>query len=502
MQAKHYRAYPALAEDFTVESITVGSWTAGQMNVQIYTSTGPLGGATLDINAMTPLGTPTGFSATPGGQTKPTLNFPAPVVIPAGTSFVVEQEKAVVKGLFVIAGTYAVPTTGISYMTCTAGTTPQSFLLPSVSLNIAFIQQLNGTVGAPPPLVSFRLKGYLLVDLPLSAVQLTHTCHSSPEGDELSSCSFDICVNEYSGPISQNLSCNDMVNVSLGFDAEDGCVSVIGADDILEGGPYGCYDDYIVMITYPQIPGINSYPEGNIIDFTHIGLTLTVKVTDPETGNTCWGKIFVEDKQAPLLDCGDELFFPCTSQYDENRDPRGNQIIFPSGLFWGTINNSPIRVGQFYLNDAINNRRFLVEAGVIDCSEVTLTYSDSELIYDCDNEDGLYRTVIRTWVAKDIFGNTSSCEQILNFEILTIDEAIEEANITATLNLQPCTPGFMLPDFDFQGACNVWAGIQSELRLPLCDGAEHSYKLFRTYLFYDDCTGGDKIGRSSDHRNG
>src|SRR5690606_27113470 len=148
----------------------------------------------------------------------------------------------------------------------------------------------------------------------------------SDEGEELSSCSFDICVNEYAGPMADNLTCNDMVNVSLGFDTEEGCIAEVGADDILEGGPYGCYDDYIVTITYPQIPGINTYPSddyvdtlaANVIDWTHIGLTLTVLVTDPETGNSCWGKIFVEDKQAPLLDCGDELFFPCTSTYDEN----------------------------------------------------------------------------------------------------------------------------------------------------------------------------------------
>jgi hypothetical protein len=310
------------------------------------------------------------------------------------------------------------------------------------------------------------------------------------EGNELSSCSFEICVNEYSGPVNPNLSCNNLINVSLGF-VNGECRTVLGADDILEGGPYRCYENYIVQITYPQIPGINSYAEGNILDYSHVGLTLTVMVTDPVTGNRCWGQIRVEDKQAPLLDCGDELTFPCTSGYAENRDPRGNRIVFPSGLFWGSPANSPIRVTpQLFLNDAINNRRFLVEAGVIDCSQVVLTYSDQEILLGCSGEGGIWRRVVRTWVATDAYHNTSSCEQILNFERLSLEEAIAESGVTAgILNLQPCTPGFALPDYNLQGACNVWVGIKSELQMPLCGNSEHSYKLFRTYKFFDDCTG-------------
>jgi hypothetical protein len=310
------------------------------------------------------------------------------------------------------------------------------------------------------------------------------------DGELLDEKCFNIDILPYSGPVNPNLSCNNMTNVSLGF-VNGECRTVLSADDILEGGPYRCYEDYIVQITYPQIPGINSYAEGNILDYSHVGLTLTVMVTDPVTGNRCWGQIRVEDKQAPLLDCGDELTFPCTSGYAENRDPRGNRIVFPSGLFWGSPANSPIRVTpQLFLNDAINNRRFLVEAGVIDCSQVVLTYSDQEILLGCSGEGGIWRRVIRTWVATDAYHNTSTCQQILNFERLTLQQAIAESGVTAgILNLQPCTPGFALPDYNLQGACNVWAGIKSELQMPLCGNSTHSYKLFRTYKFFDDCTG-------------
>jgi hypothetical protein len=60
---------------------------------------------------------------------------------------------------------------------------------------------------------------------------------------------------------------------------------------ILEGGPYGCYDDYVVSIS-----GLTN----DIV--TKIGI-YTVTVTDPETGNSCWGTINVEDKLAPVIEC-------------------------------------------------------------------------------------------------------------------------------------------------------------------------------------------------------
>jgi hypothetical protein len=484
--SRHYRAYEALDQDFTVLSVTVGSYFAGSQSVQIYAYNGPMGGATLDETQFVPIGNATGFIPVAGALGKYTLNFPEPVFIPAGTQFVVEQSKLATNGLFVIAGTYA-PATGLSYFTCTLGNTPQSY----ASLGFGFInliQELNGLV-APPPLDIQLVEGLPSGgSFPIGCT--TNTWVLFDNGEEISSCSFEICVNEYSGPVNPNLSCNNLINVSLGF-VNGECRTVLGADDILEGGPYRCYENYIVQITYPQIPGINSYAEGNILDYSHVGLTLTVMVTDPVTGNRCWGQIRVEDKQAPLLDCGDELTFPCTSGYAENRDPRGNRIVFPSGLFWGSPANSPIRVTpQLFLNDAINNRRFLVEAGVIDCSQVVLTYSDQEILLGCSGEGGIWRRVIRTWVATDAYHNTSTCQQILNFERLTLQQAIAESGVTAgILNLQPCTPGFALPDYNLQGACNVWAGIKSELQMPLCGNSTHSYKLFRTYKFFDDCTG-------------
>ncbi|MCB0529423.1 MAG: HYR domain-containing protein, partial [Saprospiraceae bacterium] len=110
-------------------------------------------------------------------------------------------------------------------------------------------------------------------------------------------CSFKVTVVEYSNPIV-SLICNDIVFIALGPD----CMTEIGADDVLEGGPYGCYDDYIVEID--KIP-----PYGNgpwvpaILSAADVGKSYAVRVTDPTTGNKCFGNIKVQDNLPPDLDC-------------------------------------------------------------------------------------------------------------------------------------------------------------------------------------------------------
>ena len=104
----------------------------------------------------------------------------------------------------------------------------------------------------------------------------------------------EINVLPYSGPVQTALTCNDLVNLSL----DENCEVSINADLFLEGGPYGCYETrYAVMIDGgPDVNGQTiTLPLGN-----H-----AVKVVDNETGNSCWGNLFVEDKLIPQIACSD-----------------------------------------------------------------------------------------------------------------------------------------------------------------------------------------------------
>ncbi len=119
-----------------------------------------------------------------------------------------------------------------------------------------------------------------------------------------SSCCFDIEVREFANP-TQQMACNDQVQISL----DQNCEAEIGADDILEGGLYGCYDTrYTVMIITPM----GGLVSPAIVNASYIGDgPITVKVTDNVTGQSCWGSVVVEDKLPPVLECRD-ITIPCT----------------------------------------------------------------------------------------------------------------------------------------------------------------------------------------------
>ncbi|MBK6903231.1 MAG: T9SS type A sorting domain-containing protein [Saprospirales bacterium] len=120
-------------------------------------------------------------------------------------------------------------------------------------------------------------------------------------GGNMSFCEFSVTVLEYPNP-NQTLACNDNVQISVD---EDGC-SEVGADAILEGGPYGCYDDYIV-----EVLNQFGFPIGNTVCCDMVGQVRTVRVTDPDTGNKCWGSIMIKDKLPPVIECND-INISCT----------------------------------------------------------------------------------------------------------------------------------------------------------------------------------------------
>lgn len=123
-----------------------------------------------------------------------------------------------------------------------------------------------------------------------------------------SECSFDIEVVGYESTNS-TLACNDNVNVSL----DQNCVGEISADMVLEGNNYNCYENYTVVVK--DLFG-NSY--GTSVTSDLIDKELIVEVSDSE-GNTCWGKVVIEDKLAPLLECG-----TMTTQCTQDLTPGAN----------------------------------------------------------------------------------------------------------------------------------------------------------------------------------
>lgn len=141
-------------------------------------------------------------------------------------------------------------------------------------------------------------------------------------------CTFDITVNEFPGAIDYVV-CNDNVQVTL----DEDCLAEVTADMILEGGPYGCYDEYVVTIknAIGQVlatgGGAVGAP-GALVDASFIGGTYTVEVMDPENGNIkCWGTLTVEDKLPPIMECRD-LTISCTEDIPNEPAPEVSGPIY------------------------------------------------------------------------------------------------------------------------------------------------------------------------------
>ncbi len=294
----HWRAYDlgamGVVGDFTMESLGMASWSAGTVQVFVYSYTGDVMGQTLDPSLMTLIGQ--SDPAATGAFNFPVIDLTAPLLIPAGTNICVEQRVISAPGTYTVAGNYSGNTQPAYIQAAPCGAAiPTSYVLIGFG-NIAPVQVLNGTI---------TVQNAALVQtsgLPSGStfpIGTTTNCFNLIDlttGEVAASCCFDVNVNEYSGQILTALACNDLVQVSL----DQNCEAIINADVILEGGPYHCYDDYLVYV--------DQYGYGNNVNTLSLNYTPglhTVTILDPDTGNSCWGQILVEDKLPPTLMCTD-----------------------------------------------------------------------------------------------------------------------------------------------------------------------------------------------------
>lgn len=258
-------------------------------------------------------------------------------------------------------------------------------------------------------------------------------------------CEIDVTVNPFADPTS-TLVCNDNINVSL----DHTCTAIITAETVLEGGPYGCYDDYIV-----NIDGTGS----NTINGDYIGQTVEYVVTDPN-GFTCWGELHIEDKVAPQIICQD-----VTIHCNGDSDP--SVIGFP--------------------------------IGADNCGIIDYDYTDNYIELDCQDYIGLTATakIERSWVITDDQGYAASCVQDIYFIKPAITDIALPGNLdnisnsaldcnddasNLTLTGQPTFNGQALEDGDL---CGIGVTSTDQV-LNDCGGGS---KIFRNWALVDWCTG-------------
>ncbi|MBV6441669.1 MAG: hypothetical protein EPGJADBJ_03355 [Saprospiraceae bacterium] len=125
----------------------------------------------------------------------------------------------------------------------------------------------------------------------------TNVFQCTDKSGNAATATFSVTVQPFANAAA-TLVCASMVNVSLGPD----CETTLGADDVLLGGPYRCFESYEVELD--KIPSYNDgpwLPAG--LNSADIGKTYGVRVTDPVNNNFCMGSVLVEDKIPPSLVC-------------------------------------------------------------------------------------------------------------------------------------------------------------------------------------------------------
>jgi hypothetical protein len=199
------------------------------------------------------------------------------------------------------------------------------------------------------------------------------------------------------GQITQ-VACDDNIQVSLDGD----CRAVITPDMIIEGDPATQAPPFRVRVS--GIAPTNPYTDPIV---SNPG-TYTVTITNSQ-GNSCWGRIKVEDKLAPQVDCAcpqDNTLSACRFKCTDEQAFLAGTLDFPK--------------------PAVDEN----------CGTYTTAYTDERINTSC----GAHK-IRRTWVFTDAYGNKSvPCVSEYTFEavaIPTVTPPYNNVQLTCKADVSP-----------------------------------------------------------------
>jgi HYR domain len=272
-------------------------------------------------------------------------------------------------------------------------------------------------------------------------------------------CSFSVTVlDAYLAPPT----CNDLALVFLNPD----CSKTATPFDILEGGPFGCPQNYIIeldkILPFGNGPWVSPALNGSDVDKTY-----QARVTDTRNGNKCWGNLQVKDNTPPVLTC-QTISVPCALPLNELtpgvlRDSFGFQIAFP------------------FANDACSG------------SITTMSFVDLLQTLPCDDTATVSGIIQRIWSATDASGNTGTCMQIIRRERLLANVQIPGTKTSPCTNPDYSTQTNGIPFISFQNRryditpasfCKFDWDFFDTIQPGACTG---NFTVNRTWKIYDAC---------------
>ncbi|MBK7407706.1 MAG: hypothetical protein IPJ40_06255 [Saprospirales bacterium] len=263
------------------------------------------------------------------------------------------------------------------------------------------------------------------------------------------------CVQVAAQPVTieagmSGIACNDLVQIAL----PGTCMQEILPDMVLEGDLQSN-----VFYEVELFNGINAL--GNTVDINHIGMTLTVQVTNTCNGISCWGTLTVSDQWAPEFDCPEEpIILYCGQDVDAVPPPilTDNCDTGISPTFLGEITESP----------------------------------------GCGATDGVWEKIFRQWGGEDAWGNIAApCTQQIHLLRGTLDEVVFPPHLNgfdapaldcSNPDASPQLTGFpTLNGVPFgmgsEDICAISA-YYADLTFPGCGATQ---KMIRTWTVWDAC---------------
>lgn len=202
-------------------------------------------------------------------------------------------------------------------------------------------------------------------------------------------CSFIFTVLEF-GSVTNDWACFSQINVSLGSE----CNKEITPEMILTGGPYGCFDNYVVVVGEGTPMDFTPISTSPFVTLTELDQLLVAKVTDPETENTCWGYVLVENKRDPEILCPSDVRVACNADTD------------------------PESLGEVELLSCVPN--------------AIIRFDDE--VFEFNECDTIRTRILRTWTVTDVSGRSSSCVQTIEIETFNLLDVVYPSNFDGIAN--------------------------------------------------------------------
>lgn len=185
------------------------------------------------------------------------------------------------------------------------------------------------------------------------------------------------------------LVCHDLIQISL----DEHCVATIRPQHLLEqAGPNYLYE--VIARDWVTNALVDNDPNQPFVQIgqAQIGKCLKITIKEISTGNSCWGKVCVEDKLPPIMKCPEDITIECYQSTDPIKTGQPNVIeecgfYYPS--YYDVVSKGSCALGY----DKIITRFFIAvdESGNKDtCSQkITVKLGDLNSLTYPLNWDGL-----------------------------------------------------------------------------------------------------------------